>query len=178
MLKIISKASFTSAVSLGLFALLPLSVSLSAHAESFTIGALTSGQVSQVFVKEGDKVSAGQKLLNLDAELYQAKMRYLQAQVDLQQAKFKDAKIELDTALDLFDRTVTSRRTLDAAKLAFSIVEAELARAKAEVAQHKAWEKYVYIKAPRAATISKLHVHSGATVFRENQPLIELQANP
>lgn len=144
-------------------------------AQNVVIGALVSGQISKVYVAEGDSVKKGQKLVNIDAQRYQAKLRLLQAQVDLQQARFADVKIDLDTELDLFDRTVTSRRTLDAAKLNFKVVEAELAKAKAALAEHQAWQKYVYIKAPVHGKVVKILAPKGATVFQENDPIIELE---
>lgn len=150
--------------------------STTAWAQSIVMGALVSGQVSQVFVKEGQTVKVGEKLLNIDATRYQATLRLLQAQLDLQQARYADAKIELETELDLFDRTVTSRRTLDAAKLAFKVVEAELATAKAKLAAHQAWQKYVYLTAPIKGKVTKIYASKGSTVFEENQPIIELKA--
>lgn len=174
MIGLIQKTSKQSLLvcSLGIAA---MSFSLNAFAQSVQIGALMSGQVSEVFVKEGQSVKSGQKLLTLDVERFQAKQAFLEAQVALQQAKLADAQIELDTALDLFDRTVTSRRTLDAAKLAFTIAQSEADKAKAELQIHKAKAKYVYINAPIAAKVVKVMVAKGTTVFEENQLMIELQ---
>lgn len=155
-----------------------LSVMSSAvYAQNIVIGALVSGQVSQVYVSEGETVKAGQKLVNLDAQRYQAKLSMLKAQVALQEARFADAKIDLDMELDLFDRTVTSRRTLDAAKLSFKVVESELATAKAALDAHRAWQKYVYIKAPVDGKVVKIHAPKGATVFKENQPILEMEVS-
>lgn len=162
-------------VSVAVSALVLASLPFCVQAETVKIGALVSGQVSKVWVKEGDDVKTGQKLINLDASRYQAKLSYLKAQQALQEAKLKDAQIELDTALDLYDRTVTSKRTLDAAKLAYSVVEAEAQKARAAVKQHQSWEKYVYIKSPVSAKVTKIHAPVGTTVYKENNPLIELQ---
>ena len=97
-------ASVSVLLALGLF-------SSSLFAETIKIGALVAGQVSKVYVEEGQAVKQGDRLMNLDASRFQAKLNSLQAQQTLQKAKLADARIELDQALDLYDRTVTSKRT-------------------------------------------------------------------
>ncbi len=149
--------------------------STSLFAETIKIGALVAGQVSKVYVEEGQTVKKGDRLLNLDASRFQAKLNSLQAEQTLQKAKLADAQIELDQALDLYDRTVTSKRTRDAAQLAYDVASATYQQAKAEVALHQAWSKYIYITAPVGGKITKIHAPMGTTVYKENSPLIELE---
>lgn len=146
-----------------------------AETSSVKIGALVAGQVSNVFVKEGQTVKKGQKLLNLDASRYQAKLALFKAQANLAKANLDDAKIELDQALDLYDRTVTSKRSLDASQLRFDIAKATYDKAQAELALQKSWSKYVYIKSPINAKVLKILTPIGSTVYKENTPMIELQ---
>jgi len=147
---------------------------VAAHAQNVIIGSLVASQVQKVYVQNGQGVKAGQKLMDLDDARYQAKLKRLKANADMKVALLQDAQIELDQALDLFDRTVTSRRTLDAAKLAHIKAKAEAEMAQADLQMHKAWAKYVYIRAPISGKISKIHAPVGTTVFKENSPLIEL----
>ncbi|WP_319381641.1 efflux RND transporter periplasmic adaptor subunit [Thiomicrorhabdus sp.] len=143
-------------------------------AQTVQIGALVAGQVSKVYVKPGQTVKKGQSLLNIDGARYQAKLQMLQANLRLAQARLKDAEIELGQAQDLFDRTVTARRSLDAAQLGYDVAKAAKERASAELAMHQAWKKYVYITAPVSAKVVKIHAPVGTTVYKENTPLIEL----
>ncbi len=145
------------------------------HAQSVMIGALVSGQVTQVHVEVGQAVKAGTLLLEIDAQRHQAKLTYLKAQQTLQQTHYSDAKVELEQALDLFDRTVTSKRTLDAAQLLHDSALAKLNSAKAALQMEQAWSKYYRIKAPIDGKVLKIHAPQGSTVFNENSPLIELQ---
>ncbi len=156
-------------------ALLGMQVQIANAAEKVVIGALVSGQVTQLHVQEGDSVKAGQKLLTLDAERYQAKKSMLQAQLNMAKLTLDDAKIELDQALDLYDRTVTSKRTLDASQLRYDRAKADYNKANAELQLHRAWAKYVYVKSPVAGKVSKVHTPQGATVFKENTPMIEIE---
>lgn len=141
---------------------------------SVVIGALASGQVTQLYVKQGQTIKKGDKLLTLDASRYQAKKQVLQAQLKVSKLELDDAKIELDQALDLFDRTVTSKRTLDASQLRFDKAQAAYEKANAELQLHRAWSKYIYITAPIGGTVNKIYTPLGATVYKENTPMIEI----
>jgi RND family efflux transporter MFP subunit len=150
--------------------------SASVYAESkVVIGALVSGQVSKLYVAEGDSVNKGDKLLTLDSARYQAKKQMLQANLKIAKIGLDDAKIELDQALDLYDRTVTSKRTLDASQMRYDQALAGFEQANATLKMHRAWEKYVYIKAPVAGKVVKIHTPLGSTVFKENTPMIEIE---
>ncbi|WP_202978321.1 efflux RND transporter periplasmic adaptor subunit [Thiomicrorhabdus sediminis] len=161
---------------LALSALLLSSVWQTASANNTVrIGALVSGQVSKLYVDNGQQVKKGDKLVDIDAQRYQAKKALLQSQLKVAQLQFDDAQIEYDQALDLYDRTVTSKRSFDAAKLQYELAKAGLEKAKAELQHHLAWQKYVYIKAPIDGTVTKVFIAPGTTVFKENEPLIELK---
>lgn len=146
-----------------------------ASADKVSIGALVAGQVTKVYVEEGQTVKAGALLLEIDAQAHHATLAFLKAEVAIQQARFADAKVELDQALDLFDRTVTSKRTLDAAQLQHDVALSSLNKAKAQLQIEQAWSKYYRIKSPINGKVEKLYAPVGSTVFKENSPLIDLQ---
>lgn len=146
-----------------------------AFADKVAIGALVAGQVTKMYVEEGQTVKAGALLLEIDAEAHNAKLDYLKADQAVQQARYADAKIELEQALDLFDRTVTARRTLDGAQLQHDVALAALNKAKANLRMEQAWSKYYQIKAPVSGKVAKIHAPKGSTVYKENSPLIELE---
>ena len=147
-----------------------------AASTSVKIGSLVSGQVTKVFIEEGQTVKQGQKLLNLDGSRYQAKLALLNAQKKVAKLDLDDAKIELDQALDLYDRTVTSKRTRDASQLRYDLAKANYEKAKAEVAVHQAWSKYVYIKSPVNGKVAKIFAPTGTTVYKENTIMLEIEA--
>ncbi|MEA1987947.1 MAG: biotin/lipoyl-binding protein [Pseudomonadota bacterium] len=147
-----------------------------AESSSVKIGSLVSGQVTKVFIEEGQTVKQGQKLLNLDGARYQAKLTLLNTHKKVAKLDLDDAKIELDQALDLYDRTVTSKRTRDASQLRYDLAKASYEKAKAEVAVHQAWSKYVYIKSPVNGKIAKIFAPIGTTVYKENTIMLEIEA--
>jgi len=140
------------------------------------IGALVSGQVVKVYVKPNQKVAKGQKLLEIDGDAYRARLALLQAQLAQEELKLADAKIELDRQLDLFDRTVTAKRKLDLARLAYDVQSQKVKAATAQVQLHKAWQKYYHIVAPVKGRVIKVFAPVGTTVFKENTPLILMKA--
>jgi len=150
-------------------------VSSFALADNVAIGALVAGQVTKVYVEEGQTVKAGSMLLEIDNQAHQAKLAYLKAEQTLQQAKYADAKIELEQALDLYDRTVTARRTLDGAQLQHDVALGTLNKAKAKLQMEQAWSKYYQIKAPISGKVAKIYAPEGSTVYKENSPLIDLE---
>lgn len=153
---------------------LTLLLANTAYAETIKIGALVTGQVIEVAVKEGQRVKKGQLLMRIDDERYQARLKQAKADAEQARLQFEDSKIELDQALDLYDRTVTAKRTLDAAQLAHDVAQQKLLKARAGIAFYQAWSKYYVIKAPVNATVDKIMAPLGTTVYKENNPLIQL----
>ncbi|WP_019894624.1 efflux RND transporter periplasmic adaptor subunit [Hydrogenovibrio halophilus] len=143
-------------------------------AQTIQIGALVTGQVEEVLVAEGDTVEKGQLLLRIDHPPFWAKLEGAKAQAAAAKARFDDAKIELEQALDLFDRTVTAKRTLDAAQVAHDVAEQSYLKARADVRYYQGWAGYYRVKAPVDATVSAIKTPVGATVFKEHTPMLEL----
>lgn len=150
-------------------------VSPFAMSGTLTIGALVSGQIDAFYVKTGQSVSKGQKLLKIDDDQWQAKLQQATAKMKMAELEMKDARLELDQALDLFDRTVTSKRTLDAAQLNFDKAEQHFLMTQASVDQVKSQQKYYHIVAPRKGTVKRILKSMGSTVYKENTPMIEIE---
>jgi len=156
--------------------LLGNSVAVYADDSNVKIGALVAGQVTKVYVSEGQTVKVGDKLLNLDGDRYQAKTTLLTAKRNSTKLDLDDAKIELNQAKDLYDRTVTAKRTLDGSQLRYDLALAKYQEAKAALTMHKAWAKYVYVKSPINGKVVKIIAPVGTTVYKENTPMLELEA--
>jgi len=144
------------------------------QAQTVQIGALVAGQIVKVFVKPGQKVKKGQALMTIDDRGYQAKLRGLQAVAEAKHLALMDAKINLDQALDLYDRTVSAKRSLDAVQLAYNLAKQADIKAQADVAALQAWRPYFHIKAPVSGQVGKIQAPEGTTVYKENTPLIEI----
>ena len=155
--------------------LVGLSLALGLQAAEIKVGALVSGQVTELHVKVGQQVRAGQAILTIDDRRYQAKLAALKADVAYREVALADAKIEFEQVEDLYDRTVIARRPFERAKMDYDLAQQALAKAKSELALHQAWSDYVYVKAPVAGRIKSLAVGKGSTVYKENNPLFVLE---
>lgn len=150
------------------------SIAISSQAAEVKVGALVTGQVTQVMVKTGQKVNAGDLLLKIDDRRYQAKLKALKAEVAYRETALADMQIEFDQTQDLYDRTVIARRPYERAKTDFELAQSALNKAQAELEMHQAWSDYFEVKAPVAGEV-KTVITKGSTVFKENDALFSLE---
>lgn len=153
-----------------------LVLTFNAHADEVKVGALVTGQVTQLLVKTGQKVKAGDLLLKIDDRRYQAKLKALKAEVAYRKAAHEDSQIEYDQTLDMYDRTVIARRPLERAKLDLELAQQALIKAQGELEMQQAWLDYYHVKAPINGQIKSLAVSQGSTVFKENDALFSIES--
>lgn len=159
------------------FLMLCLAFGGQALAAEIKIGSLVAGQIDEVKVKVGQAVKAGDLLLTIDKQRYQAKLISLEAEVKYREIAIKDAEIEYEQVLDLFDRAVIAKRVYDRAEVDFELAKQSLSKAQAELAHHQAWLRYIEVKAPVAGKVKSLAVGKGSTVYQENDLLLVLEVN-
>lgn len=99
--------------------------SYQSHGANITIVPEVSGRVVQIFVQEGQRVSAGDPLLSIDDSVQRQTVEQLKAQADaalkaLQRAKAAPRKEELDIAQAQMDQ---ARATLDDKRAQFEKVQ-------------------------------------------------------
>ena len=106
------------------------------------IMAKVPARVTAIYVKPGDRVSAGQTLLTLDSSDYESTIRNAEAVVALAEAGKKTHEIQLENARlgyeriqKLFDAGAASQRDLEAAKSAVEMLETGSTEASLEQAQ-------------------------------------------
>ncbi len=160
----------------GLVLVSGLVMAVFAWAQPLLINALVEGQVVKQSVSEGAQVRKGQLLLVIDPEGWKARERALQAAVMARKAELEDARLDLDEARDLFDRTVLSKRALQRAEKKHALARARLTQAQAELAQHRALKKYHYVRAPVSGQVQDLRVQPGSIVFK-GSPLMALEVS-
>lgn len=141
-----------------------------------TIGALVDGQVTAIYVKEGDAVKKGQALLDIDARALKATISQLNARLHLAELELKDAKTDFEAEKALFDQTSTAKRRFDAAILVKDRASAKVDVLRAQLNEAQSKLDYFAIVAPVDGVVSKLWVSRGDTVFHENQKMIEVEA--
>jgi len=139
-----------------------LSVLKSRH--SATINPQVEGQITKIFVKSGDRVTAGTPLLQIDPLKQQATVSSQQAAVAAQQATVAYAKTQLDRQKKLFEAGVTPKQDLDNAQSNYDAQAAQLNALEEQVNSQQVELHYYNVKAPMDGIVGDVPVRAGDRV--------------
>ena len=156
-----------------------------------------SGEVVELYVKEGDEVKKGDLLAKIDPEIYKTNYEQIEASLQMQKANQANSKARLAQAKaqfakadedfkrskKLFEQKVISQSDYDAAVSAFTVSEAEVTAAEenvkaaefsvssSEATLREARENLsrTSIYAPNDGTVSQLSVEQGERVTGASQ---------
>jgi HlyD family secretion protein len=142
------------------------------------ISAKVVGEITALPVVEGDKVAAGQLLVQIERDLYesardQAQAALRQAEVSTRRLEVQlvDAERNLSRVLQLFEDQLVSQEALDAAQLAVDTVEVEIEAQLHAVEQYRsALERATddlartTIRSPMDGVVIQLDAEQGETV--------------
>ena len=122
------------------------------------------GFITQINVKEGQSVGAGQVLFVIDNVTYQAQVRQAQASVNTAQASCNTAKLSFENSQKLYENKVIGDFELQSATNQFEQAKAALAQAQAALASAKEMLSFCYVKSPAAGVVGTLPYKVGALV--------------
>ena len=122
------------------------------------------GFITQINVKEGQTVGAGQVLFVIDNATYQAQVRQSQAQVNTAQAACNTAKLSFENAQKLYENKVIGDFELQSATNSYESAKAALALAQAGLASAKEMLSFCYVKSPAAGVVGTLPYKKGTLV--------------
>ena len=123
-----------------------------------------SGFLTQINVKEGQTVSAGQVMFVVDNETYQAAVRQAQAAVNTAQSQVNTAKLTYDNTVQLHQGRVVGDYELQTAQNTYESAKAQLAQAQAGLANAKEQLSFSYVKSPAKGVVGTLPYKKGALV--------------
>lgn len=166
-------------------------------AKDIKISPFISGEVVELFVKEGDFVEKGMKLAKIDPEIYitsyerieaayktaQANEANAKARIAQSESQFTRATLDFDRSKTLFEKDVISQAEYDAALSAYEVAKADVVAAnenyrasqfqvgsaKASMKEAKENLDRTSIYAPNDGTVSKLGVEVGERVTGASQ---------
>ncbi|SKC86128.1 efflux RND transporter periplasmic adaptor subunit [Ohtaekwangia koreensis] len=130
-----------------------------------------SGYITSIYVKDGQKVTRGQKLYEIDRSKYQAAIRQAQANVQSAKANLQRVKQDLDRYERLLEKEAIARQQVDYARADYQTAESQLASAEAQLSSASTDYNYSVITAPFDGTIGISQVRIGAQVS-PGQPLL------
>ncbi len=128
---------------------------------SATLQPQVSGALTEIHVRSGDHVKAGQALIDIDPRQQQAQVASLRATERQKKALLDYNTIELDRQHKLFDAGVTSRDTYDQAQQAHDNAKADYDAAVESRNTQQQLLDYYTVRAPFDGVVGDIPVHVG-----------------
>ena len=130
--------------------------------------------ITEVLVHEGDRVSAGQMLVRIDARDLDAKNAQVTSAVAAAEAGRTNAQQQLTRVRALYADSAAPRAMLDAAEAGFAQADAGVRATRASAAEVAAVMAYSTVRAPFAGRVTKRFVDPGAFAV-PGAPLMQVQ---
>lgn len=147
------------------------------------VRAQVSGILMRRAYDEGAYVKQGQLLFEIEPDTYKAALRQAKGAMEQAQAKFTQAKQDLNRVLPLYAKNAVSQKDRDDAQAAYNSAKADLDSAKATVNEAEIKLSYAYVTAPVSGDTSREYhtvgnlITAGSqdssllTVINQNNPI-------
>ena len=131
---------------------------------SMNIQPQVEGIVRQIMVKSGDRVRAGQPLVQIDPEKQQATVATTQSQRVARQADLEFARQQLERQQKLFDAGAVSRAELEQAQTNVKTAEAQLEAVSSQIRENQVQLQYYRVTAPAEGVVGDIEIRQGDRV--------------
>jgi RND family efflux transporter MFP subunit len=131
---------------------------------STTIKPQIDGQITQIFVKSGDRVNEGDRLMQIDPQRQQAAVSSQEAERAAREADVAYARQQQQRANELFAAGAISKQELEQAQTALRTAEASLQALQAQVQQQQVQLRYYAITAPTSGIVADVPARVGMQV--------------
>jgi RND family efflux transporter MFP subunit len=131
---------------------------------STTVQPQVEGFVRQIFVRAGDRVSAGRPLIQIDPDKQQATVTASESQRASREADLAYARQQLARLQKLYEAGAVSRAELDQAETAYKNAEAQLAAVQSLIREHEVELQYYRVTAPTGGIIGDIAIRQGDRV--------------
>ncbi len=142
-----------------------------------------SGLLTQVLVKEGDRVKAGQPMFRIDTRQFDASVNQAKAAVARDQANLELARANEKRLKPLLDRDFITRAEYDTAVANVAALQAQVEANRAQLEQAQVQLDYTFIRATIDGRLGALSVRAGnlvsASTSSTSVPLVTInRTNP
>jgi RND family efflux transporter MFP subunit len=122
------------------------------------------GQITDIYVHSGSRVSAGTPLMQIDPAKQKATVKTQEDTVRAKQAELIWDQQEFDRNSGLYDAKVVSKQALDQSRTALDQAKAQLQALQAQVRQETVQLEYYRVTAPSAGIVGDIPVRVGDRV--------------
>ena len=137
--------------------------------DSAVIMPQVEGQITQIFVHSGDKVSAGSALMEIDPLKQQATVKSQESARAAQEAQLNWAKQQYQRSEGLAAAGVVSKQDLDQAKATMDAAQAQMDALNAQVREQEVQLHYYKVVAGRGGIVGDIPVRVGDRVTTSTQ---------
>jgi len=144
--------------------------------ETYVVNFPMDGSIARVNVRPGQKVDKGTRLIELDPEPYEIRVRQHRAELSAAEPVLADAKRLYEQAQSLYEQTLLSDDELQRARHAYERAGAELAASRARL-DYAQWRlKKAIVRAPWDGWIVQRQAEPGQMLVAEqrSKPLLVL----
>jgi RND family efflux transporter MFP subunit len=131
---------------------------------STTIQPQVEGFIRQILVKAGDRVRAGQPLVQIDPDRQQAAANVIESQRAAREVDLEFAQQDLARVRQLAQEGVISRADLDKAETAYKSAQAQLKAVQSQLNENAVELKYYRVTAPADGIVGDIPVRQGDRV--------------
>ncbi len=131
---------------------------------SVVLNPQVEGQITNIFVRSGDRVKAGTALMQIDPIKQQATLGSQEAARAAQEASVHFAEIQWERSQKLFDAGVISKQEYDQARTNLETAQHQLKSLDAQVQQQQAELHYYRVNAPTDGFVGDIPVRVGDRV--------------
>jgi len=126
-----------------------------------TLGAQVAGRITELAVKAGDPVRAGQVLVRIDARTAEQAVAASRSQVAEAEANLANARRKHDRNVSLFGQKFVSQAMVDQSEAELKAAQAQVEAFKANAVQASAAQTFTTVTAPFAGVVGATHVELG-----------------
>lgn len=154
----------------------PIQVSTIGHVQTIASVAVRSridGQISKVLVHDGQDVTAGDELFELDDRQARAQLAQAQGTLMKDSAQLRFAKQEVERIAPLVSKNVASRQQLDQVQANLGALEGSIKADEAQITNIEAQLSYDTIRAPIDGRLGTIALKEGNTIqSNSSAPLV------
>jgi RND family efflux transporter MFP subunit len=122
------------------------------------------GQITEIFVKSGDRVAQGARIAQIDPRRQQAAVSSQEAERASKEASVNFARQQAQRSNELFTAGAISKQELEQAETAQRTAEADLQASQAGIQQQQVQLRYFTVTAPTAGVVGDVPVRVGFQV--------------